>query len=92
MKKRSFSILASIAFSLAFAVGFLIAVAYGSYGVLNGTMTFGSVVAIIRLVNQLRTPAVNVTGIIPAFYNMISSAQRLIEVNRRFPSTRRRGL
>ncbi len=80
VKKRSFSILASIAFSLAFAVGFLIAVAYGSYGVLNGTMTFGSVVAIIQLVNQLRSPAVNVTGIIPAFYNMISSAQRLIEV------------
>lgn len=81
VKKRSFSILAGIAFSLAFAVGFLIAVAYGSYGVLNGTMTFGSVVAIIQLVNQLRSPAVSITGIIPAFYNMISSAQRLIEIS-----------
>ncbi len=80
VKRRSFSILASIAFSLAFSIGFLIAVAYGSYGVLNGTMTFGSVVAIIQLVNQLRTPAVNVTGIVPSFYQMISSAQRIIEI------------
>lgn len=81
VKKRSFSILAGIAFSLAFAIGFLIAVAYGSYGVLNGTMTFGSVIAIIQLVNQLRTPAVSVTGIIPAFYGMIASAQRLVEIS-----------
>ena len=73
VKKKSFSILAGIAFSLAFSIGFLIAVAYGSYGVLKGTMTFGSVIAIIQLVNQLRTPAVSVTGLIPAFYGMISS-------------------
>lgn len=81
VKKKGFSILAGIAFSLAFAIGFLIAVAYGSYGVLNGTMTFGSVIAIIQLVNQLRSPAVSITGIVPAFYSMISSAQRLVEIS-----------
>ncbi|MBQ8767405.1 MAG: ABC transporter ATP-binding protein [Clostridia bacterium] len=81
VKKKGFSILAGIAFSMAFAIGFLIAVAYGSYGVLNGTMTFGSVVAIIQLVNQLRAPAVGITGIIPSFYGMIASAQRLIEIS-----------
>jgi ATP-binding cassette subfamily B protein len=81
VKRRSFSILSNIAFSLAFSMGFLIAVAYGSFGILNGTMTFGSVIAIIQLVNQLRTPAMSVTGIIPAFYQMISSAQRLVEIS-----------
>lgn len=81
VKRKGFSILAGIAFSLTFSIGFLIAVAYGSYGVLNGTMTFGSVVAIIQLVNQIRTPVMGATGIIPAFYGMISSAQRLIEVS-----------
>lgn len=81
VKKKSFSILAGIAFSLAFSIGFLIAVAYGSFGVLNGTMTFGSVIAIIQLVNQLRTPVMGATGLIPAFYGMISSAQRLMEIS-----------
>ncbi len=81
VKKKGFSILAGIAFSLAFAVGFLAAVAYGSYGILKGTMTFGTVVAIIQLVNQLQTPAVGITSIIPTFFGMITSAQRLIEIS-----------
>ena len=81
VKRRGFSILSSIAFSLAFSIGFLIAVAYGSFGVLNGTMTFGSVIAIIQLVNQLRAPASSATGIVPIFYQMITSAQRLIEIS-----------
>lgn len=81
VKKKSFSIAAGISFSLVFSIGFLIAIAYGSYGVLNGTMTFGTVVAIIQLVNQLRTPVVGITSVIPAFYGMISSAQRLIEIS-----------
>ncbi len=80
VKKKGFTIIAGIAFSLAFAVGFLAAVAYGSYGILNGTMTFGTVVAIIQLVNQLQTPAVGITSIIPSFFGMITSAQRLVEI------------
>ena len=81
VKKKSFSILATISFSLAFAIGFLAAVWYGSYGILNGTMTFGTVVAIIQLVNQLQSPIVGVTSVLPAFYAMIASAQRLIEIS-----------
>lgn len=81
VRKKSFSILASVGFSIAFAAGFLAAVAYGSYGVLEGTMTFGTVVAIIQLVNQLQSPIVGVTGILPSFFGMIASAQRLMEVS-----------
>ncbi len=81
VKRKIFSILAGIGFSIAFSIGFLIAIAYGSFGVLNGTMTFGSVVAIIQLVNQLRAPAVSVSSIIPTFYGMVASAQRLMEIS-----------
>lgn len=81
VKKKSFSIIASIGFSIAFAAGFLAAVAYGSYGVLKGTLTFGTVVAIIQLVNQLQSPVIGITGILPSFYAMTASAQRLIEIS-----------
>lgn len=80
VRKKSFSIIAGIGFSLAFAVGFLAAVSYGSYGVLNGTMTFGAVVAIVQLVNQLQSPVVGITGILPSFFAMTTSAQRLMEI------------
>lgn len=81
VRKKSFSILASIGFSIAFAAGFLGAIAYGSYGVLEGTMTFGSVVAIIQLVNQLQSPVMGITGVLPLFFGMTASAQRLIEIS-----------
>ncbi len=80
VRKKSFSILATISFSLAFAAGYLAAVSYGSYGVLKGTMTFGTVVAIVQLVNQLQSPVVGVTSVLPSFYGMIASAQRLMEI------------
>ena len=80
VKKRVFSITAGFGFSIAFAIGFLLATAYGSYGVLKGTMTFGTVVAIIQLVNQIQSPVVGVTHVIPTFFAMITSAQRLIEI------------
>lgn len=81
VRKKSFSILATISFSLAFAAGFLAAVSYGAYGVLNGAMTFGTVVAIIQLVNQLQSPVMGVTSVLPSFYAMIASAQRLMEIS-----------
>lgn len=81
VRKKSFSILATISFSLAFAAGFLAAVSYGSYGILKGTMTFGTVIAIVQLVNQLQSPVVGVTSVLPSFYGMLASAQRLMEVS-----------
>ncbi len=80
VKRKNYSILATIGFSLAFAAGFLAAISYGSYGILKGTMTFGTVVAIVQLVNQLQSPVVGVTSVIPSFFSMIASAQRLIEI------------
>lgn len=79
IRRRGFSIAASIGFSVAFALGFLAAVSYGSYGILKGTMSFGTVAALIQLVNQLQSPAAGITGIIPTFFVMTASAQRLIE-------------
>lgn len=81
VRKKSFSILASIGFSIAFAAGFLGAIAYGSYGVLDGTLTFGTVVAIIQLVNQLQSPVMGITAVLPSFFSMTASAQRLIEIS-----------
>lgn len=80
VRKKGFSIIAAISFSIAFAAGFVAAVSYGSYGILKGTMTFGTVVAIVQLVNQLQTPVMGITGVLPSFYSMIASAGRLLEI------------
>ncbi len=81
VKRVAVSVLTRNMFSFAFSLAYLIAVIYGSYGVLNGTITFGSVVAIIQLVSQLRAPTTGITSVSTAFYGMTTSAQRLMEVS-----------
>lgn len=80
VQRKSISIVSQIAFSCAFAAGFLAAVAYGANGVIKGTMTFGTVMSIVLLVNQLQTPISGITGIIPSFFTMVASATRLMEI------------
>lgn len=80
VQRKSISIVSQIAFSCAFAAGFLAAVAYGANGVVKGTMTFGTVMSIVLLVNQLQTPISGITGIIPCFFSMVASAARLMEI------------
>ena len=81
VKRVAVSVLTRNMFSFAFSLAYLIAVVYGSYGVLEGTITFGSIVAIIQLVSQLRAPTTGITSVSTAFYGMITSAQRLMEVS-----------
>ena len=81
LKRSVFSTGVNIGFSLLFGVSFACAVAYGSNGILKGTMSFGSVVALIQLVNQIGGPIAGVTGIIPSFFAMTTSAQRLMEIS-----------
>lgn len=50
------------------------------HGLLVGTMDFGTMTAMIQLVNQLQAPFVNLSGIIPNFTAMLAAAERLREL------------
>lgn len=80
LKRIGVSIVSHLGFSFAFALGFLAAVAYGAKGILNNTMTFGTVTSLILLVNQLQSPISGITAVIPSFFSMVSSAVRLAEI------------
>lgn len=80
LKRVGVSIISQLGFSSAFAIGFLAAVAYGANGVLNGTLSFGTVTSMILIVNQLQAPISGITGIIPSFFTMVASAGRLMEI------------
>lgn len=80
LKKIGISVVSQLGFSFAFSMGFLAAVAYGANGILKGTMTFGTVTSLILLVNQLQSPILGITGIIPSFFSMVTSASRLAEI------------
>jgi ATP-binding cassette subfamily B protein len=81
MKRIMFTSLTSMGFRLSMNAMYILGVCYGGYGILNDTISYGTLLAITQLVNQLQTPIVGMTGVIPRIYTTIASAERLMEVN-----------
>ena len=81
MKRIMFTSLTSMGFRLSLNAMYILGVCYGGYGILNDTISYGTLLAITQLVNQLQTPIVGMTGVIPRIYTTIASAERLMEVN-----------
>ncbi len=53
---------------------------YCCYGILAETLTYGSMTAILQLINQVQNPVAGLSGVLPKYYAMIASAERLMEV------------
>ena len=58
---------------------YLFGVAWCGYGILMGTISFGTLTAITQLITQIQSPFANITGYLPRFYAMLGSAERLME-------------
>lgn len=79
MKRRLFMIVANAGLSTTFNVGYVFALAFGAYRLLGG-MSFGTVTAMLQLVNQIQGPFASLSGIMPKYYGIIASAERLMEI------------
>jgi len=79
-KRKNISLVTNTGVSLmSYGAGFL-ALVWGAWRMLKGRMSFGSLTAVIQLVNQLQTPFVNLSGVLPQYIAMIASAERLMEL------------
>ncbi len=79
MRKNRVSNLGNIGFGLAMSGMYLLGVAWCGYGILKGTITFGTLTAVTHLIAQLQTPFASITGYLPKYYAMLASADRLRE-------------
>lgn len=85
MKRRVAGILAGQGVSFVFNLGTMLALCWGALGlagVLSGgrAMTFGTITAVLHLVGQVQAPFAGLTGIIPQFFTMTASCERLMEI------------
>lgn len=80
VKRNTVSNMANTGAYVAFTAGYYGALAWGAFHIAAGTMTFGSLAAFLQIINQMRTPFMNVSGLIPQYYSMLSSARRLMEL------------
>ena len=79
MRRNRFSNLANIGFGAAMNGMYLLGVGWCGYGILTGTISFGTLTAITQLITQIQTPFANITGYLPRYYAMLASAERLME-------------
>ena len=81
MKRRLFGIAANAGLSTTFNIGYVFALAFGAYRLLNG-LDYGTVTAMLQLVNQIQGPFASLSGIMPKYYAVIASAERLMEIEK----------
>ena len=79
-KRKNVSLITNTGISvMSFGAGFA-ALCWCSYRLLLGQMTFGSLTAVIQLVNQVQSPFVGLSGVLPQYVAMVASAERLMEL------------
>lgn len=86
LKKKLLGALAGVGFASVFKIGYFAALFYCSLslaGVVSsvGVMTYGTLMAILQLVNQIQTPLGSLSGVLPKFYGMCASVERLRELD-----------
>ena len=80
MKRMRFSNICNFGFGGAMNGMYIFGVIYCGYGILTGTISYGTLTAITQLITQIQSPFANITGYLPRWYQMIASAERLMEI------------
>ena len=80
MRKNHFSNFCNIGFQSGMQGMYLLGVIYCGYGILTGTISYGTLTAVTQLISQIQSPFANITGYLPKFYAMTASAERLMEI------------
>lgn len=80
VKRNAVSNAANTAFYAAFTTGYYAALAWGAFQVVGGGMSVGMLTAFLQILEQIKAPFRNVSGLLPQYYAMIASAERLQEL------------
>lgn len=80
VKRVTISLIAQVGLFLIFNAGYYFALAYGAYKLSTGSLTYGDVMAILALVNQIQTPFKSVSGLLPQAFAVSASVERILEL------------
>ena len=82
MKRNALSNLNQVCFGLAMQGMYLLAAGYCAWGILNGTVSYGTMTAMLQMISYLQSPFSGIGGYFTQWYAMLSSAERLMAVER----------
>ena len=80
MKRAGISAVTHLSLYAFFTIGYYTVLVWGADAISAGAISYGTLMAFLQLVQQLRAPMQNVSGILPQYYSMLSSAERIIEI------------
>jgi len=80
LKRNRISLIGNIGFFLLLNVGFYFSMIWCVFKISLGLMSYGTLTAILQLVNNVQSPFRSLSGVIPQIFNVIASAERLIEL------------
>ena len=80
MKRKNYSVLGHATYNFIFSAGYLFALIYGAVMILTAGLSYGALSAILQLVNNVQVPFASLSNVMPKYYAMIASAERLIEI------------
>ena len=79
MKRRFFGIAANAGIAAVFNLGYVFALAFGAYRLIHG-IDYGTVTAMLQLVNQIQQPFAALSSIMPKYFSLLASCERLMEI------------
>lgn len=80
VKRLRYSAVAGGFMRMGFATGYALAFFWGVFGLRDGTVSYGLMVAFLQLVGQIQRPVAEIASCIPAFIRALSSEERLVEL------------
>lgn len=82
MHRNYFSNFCNAGFALTMHGIYLVSVIYCASGIMTGTVSYGTLTAIMQLIGQIQTPFANISSYLPKYYAMTASAERLMEAEK----------
>lgn len=79
-KRVVFSNLCNRGLGLAVNGGYLLGLVWCGVGLMYGTMTYGTLTAVLQLVAQIQAPFSQLSGYIPQYFAMCTAAERLMRL------------
>ncbi len=79
-KKQRISNVANTAVYILFTGSYYAALVWGAINIGIGVLSFGTLTAFLQILDQIKSPMKEISGLVPAFYSSIASAERLMEL------------
>lgn len=79
-RRLRFNIRARVLVQLGFSIGYYTAFVWSALGLMDGSVTYGMMTALLQLVAQVQSPILNLASLFPSVVKATTSAERLHEI------------